>query len=232
MHGACGFLNLGFIYVDHRLDFHSGDHLDVELVIGQGLEHFRSDTAVASHANAEDAYCLSYAGILALPSPWGHASYLSSARRSPYKAMCFPDDAILATAFFFELARGVPLGQYEVSEIQKHGLNSIDPELLARKLRHLITTEHKGDSKDRQQAYWALGKKRDSGLISFFRDQLRLELGRDMIATYQIMIALQDIGEPTFGSDRSGYSFDDYELNRRDAESYLEGVSVSHNHAD
>jgi len=146
--------------------------------------------------------------------------------------MRFPKDAITAAAFSFELARGVPHGPYEVSEIQTHGLDGIDPELLARELRYLIIAEHKSDSGDRQQAYWALGKKRDSILIPFFRDQLRLELTRDMIAVYQIMIALQDMDEPTFGSDRSGYSIDDYELNRRDAESYLEGVSPSPNDAN
>ena len=145
--------------------------------------------------------------------------------------MRFPEDAIPAAAFIFEMARGVPHGPFEVSEVQKHGLDGIDPELLSRELRHLITAEYKSDSRDRQQAYWALGKKRDSGLIPFFRDQLRLELRRDMIAAYQIMIALQDIDEPTFGSDRSGYSFDDYELNRRDAENYLEGISLSQNNA-
>jgi hypothetical protein len=148
------------------------------------------------------------------------------------KAMRFPEDAIPAAVFFFEMARGVPHGPFEVTEVQKHGLDGIDPEMLSRELRHLITAEHKSDSMDRQQAYWALGKKRDTGLIPFFRAQLRLELRRDMIAAYQIMIALQDVGEPTFGSDRSGYSFDDYELNRRDAETYLDGISLSQNNAD
>lgn len=148
------------------------------------------------------------------------------------EAMRFPEDAIPAAAFFFELARGAPHGPYEVSEILKHGLEGIDPELLERELRYLITAEHKSDSRDRQQAYWALGKKRDSRLIPFFRDQLRLELRRDMIAAYLIMVALQDIDEPTFGADPGGYSFDDYELNRRDAENYLAGISLSQNNAD
>ena len=143
-----------------------------------------------------------------------------------------PGDAILAVGFFFELAGGVPHEPYEMSEIQKHGLDGLDPERIARELRDLITAEHKNDNRDRQQAYWALGKKRDRGLIPFFCDQLRLELRRDMIAAYQIMIALQDIGEPIFGSDRSGYSFDDHELNRRDAESYLEGRGVFYDSTD
>lgn len=120
-------------------------------------------------------------------------------------------------------------GPFEAGEIKRHGLDGIDPELLTRELRYWIAAQHRSDSRSRQQAYWALGKKRDGRLIPFFRDQLRLELRRDMIAVFQIMIALQDIDEPMFPSDRSGYSSDDYEMNRRDAESYLEGLTCSAN---
>lgn len=141
--------------------------------------------------------------------------------------MSFPEDAIPAAAFLFEQTRGVLQGPFEAGEIQRHGLVGIDPELLTRELRYLIAAEHKSDGEGRQQAYWALGKKRDGRLIPFFRDQLRLELRRDMIAVFQIMIALQDIDEPMFTSDRSGYSADDFELNRQDAESYLEGLTRS-----
>jgi hypothetical protein len=52
---------------------------------------------------------------------------------------------------------------------------------------------------------------------------------RDMIAVFQIMIALKDINEPMFPSDRIAYSSDDFEMNRRDAESYLDGVTRSAN---
>ena len=50
-----------------------------------------------------------------------------------------------------------------------------------------------------------------------------------MIAVFQIMIALKDINEPMFPSDRIAYSSDDFEMNRRDAESYLDGVTRSAN---
>ena len=139
--------------------------------------------------------------------------------------MRISEDAILAAAFRFESHRGLPLGPKENATIQKHGFQDLDPELLARELKHLITAEHKSDSRDRQQAYWALGKKRDPALLSFFRKQLRIELRRDMAATYQIMIALEDLDEPVFAPYHSGRALDDYELNRQDAERYLELVA-------
>jgi len=141
--------------------------------------------------------------------------------------MRIPESAIPVAAFIFESLKGVSLGTYELGEIDASGIGDVDPELLARELRYLITKEHKGDSRDRQQAYWALGKKQDPDLIPFFREQLRLEVRRDMIAAYQIMIALQDIGETTFHTDRSSYSYDEYELNRLDAQRYIDGLDSS-----
>jgi hypothetical protein len=140
------------------------------------------------------------------------------------EAMRFPEDAIPAAAFLFESHRGLSLGPHEVAAIQQSGLEATDPETLAHELKRMIAAENKADSRDRQQAYWALGKKRDPSLIPFFRDRLSLELRRDMIAVYQIMIALEDLDEPIFTQERSGRAMDDYELNRRDAERYLAHV--------
>ena len=132
-----------------------------------------------------------------------------------------PEFAIPAIAFRFEELRGTSLGHHEVSEIRKHGLQDMDPELLSRELRNLIDSESKSDSRDRCEAYWALGKKRDHSLLPYLRLKLQLELWRDMFAVHQILIALDDLGEQPFGSDRSGCSCHDYDLNRRDAEAYL-----------
>lgn len=138
--------------------------------------------------------------------------------------MRIPESSITAAAFLFESLRGATLRSHELGEIRKAGLDDVDPELLARELKSLIASEHKGDSRDRQQAYWALGKKLDHVLIPFYQAQLRLELRRDMFAVYQIMIALQDLDESIFDPHRSGYSCHDYELNRLDAERYLNAV--------
>ena len=138
--------------------------------------------------------------------------------------MRLPDSAIPAIAFRFEALHGRHHGPDELAEINQHGLGEIDPEFLARELCHLIHSESKADSRDRQQAYWALGKKLDAELLPFFREQLRLELRRDMFSVHQILIALDDLGEHPYGSDRTGYGSNDYELNRRDAEAYLQRV--------
>jgi hypothetical protein len=111
-----------------------------------------------------------------------------------------------------------------MAEIREHAIEDVDPELLARELRSLIDSESMADGRDRAQAYWALGKKLDRTLLPFFREKLRLELCRDRFAAYQILIALDDLGEQPFGSDRSGYGCHDYDLNRRDAEAYLDRV--------
>lgn len=138
--------------------------------------------------------------------------------------MRLPESAIPAIAFRFEGLHGRQISPHELAEIREHDIEDVDPELLARELRHLIDSESKADGRDRGQAYWALGKKLDRALLPFFREKLRLELSRDMFAAYQILIALDDLGEQPFGSDRSGYSIHDYDLNRRDAEAYLRRV--------
>ena len=141
--------------------------------------------------------------------------------------MRLPESAIPAIAFRFEGLRGRQISPHELAEIREHDIEDVDPELLARELRHLIDSESKADGRDRGQAYWALGKKLDHALLPYFREKLRLELRRDMFAVYQILIALDDLGEEPFGSDRSGYNCHDYDLNRRDAEAYLDRMGAT-----
>lgn len=139
--------------------------------------------------------------------------------------MRIPEDAIPAAAFVFERELGRELSEFETSEIARHGLDGISPDLLARELCSLIQMESKGDCRDRQQSYWALGKRHDRALLPFFREQLGLELQRDLFAVYQILIALDNLSEPCFSADRQEqYSADDYDLNRRDAEAYLNSL--------
>jgi hypothetical protein len=137
-----------------------------------------------------------------------------------------PESAIPAVAFRFEGLHGRQVGPHELAQIREHNIEDVDPEMLAGELRFLIDSESKADGRDRAQAYWALGKKLDPALLPFFREKLRLELCRDMFAVYQILIALDDLGEQPFGSDRNGYSCHDYDLNRRDSEAYLDRVGA------
>ena len=85
-----------------------------------------------------------------------------------------------------------------------------------------IEDDSSAEGKYRRQAYWALGKRRDKNLISFLRERLRIEMSRDPDATYQILIALDDLQEPVFSERREGhYSVLDEELNLDDARAYL-----------
>jgi len=66
----------------------------------------------------------------------------------------------------------------------------------------------------------------DRELLPFFREQLGIEMQRDLEATYQIMIALDNLDEPIFSAERNGsYSILDHELNRQDAEFYFRKLS-------
>src|SRR5258708_7500464 len=118
--------------------------------------------------------------------------------------MRFPQEAIAAAAFAFEAARGNELGEFEETKIAKYGLTNVDPDVIARELIPSVRDESKSDSAYRQQAYWALGKKFDASLLPFFTEALRLEVERDLDATYQIMIALDNLGEPVFSAARPG----------------------------
>ena len=139
--------------------------------------------------------------------------------------MRFPENAISAAAFHFEKSNGSQLSEFEASEIERHGLSEIDPELVAKELRAAVHDNYKTDSTYRQQAYWALGKRFDSALIPFLRERLQLELRRDLIAVYEIMIALDNLEEPVFSNLRDcSVAMHEYELNRKDAEAYLDAL--------
>jgi len=57
----------------------------------------------------------------------------------------------------------------------------------------------------RATAYWALGKRYNNNLIPKFKAWLSQEvMSLEDEAVYQILIALDNIGEPAFGSDRDG----------------------------
>ena len=139
--------------------------------------------------------------------------------------MIYPESAITAAAYLFERANGDTLDETRLAELKRHGIENIDPDVVARELKFAVDRDHKSDSTYRYQAYWALGKKHDATLIPYFRDWLSLEVRRDLLATYQILIALDNLNESVFSSARDGYSYDEYELNQIDALSYLDSVA-------
>ncbi len=78
------------------------------------------------------------------------------------------------------------------------------------------------DSGYRSAAYWALSKRHDGSLLAHFRSWLGHELGQEEPnGLFQLMIALDNLNEPVFAGDRTGYAYHEIELNRRDAKRYL-----------
>ena len=71
-------------------------------------------------------------------------------------------------------------------------------------------------------AYWALSKRFDPSLVPAYRRWLSKALEQeDEQAIFQLMIGLDNLEEPVFGTDRSGYASFEEALNRRDATRYL-----------
>jgi len=135
--------------------------------------------------------------------------------------MSFPKDAILAATFLFERALGNEMGDYELDEIRRWELGDSDPDPIAKEMMSSVLEEGTEDAAYCRSVYWALGKRFDPALVPFFKERLALELKRDVEATYQIMIALDNLGEPVFSPARSSCSVLDHDLNRADAEGYL-----------
>jgi hypothetical protein len=138
--------------------------------------------------------------------------------------MQFSKELVMAAALVFEAANGRRLESCERSEIRDHGLTNVDASELSRALVDMIESDSEDVVGDRGAVYWALGKRFDQALLPFFRKQLGVELQRSMDAAYQIMIALDNLNEPIFAEERSSYSFDAYDLNRRDADRYLVSI--------
>ena len=128
---------------------------------------------------------------------------------------------LTAAAFCFEAARGVRHSDFETEIIEESGLETTPPDELAQILWHWLATEG-ADSPLRGSAYWALGKRRDPRDLAPLVAALRRELPRDADVVYQILIALEDLGESAFPPEQRGRSSRDHELNRAAAQRYLD----------
>ena len=127
---------------------------------------------------------------------------------------------LTAAAFRFEAARGVRHSDFETDIIEESGLETVPPDDLAQTLWHWLATEG-ADSPLRGSAYWALGKRRDPRDLAPLVAALRRELPRDADVAYQILIALENLGEPVFPPEQRERSSRDHELNRAAALRYL-----------
>lgn len=129
-------------------------------------------------------------------------------------------DFLMAAGLRFERERGVPHAPFEKAEVDEAGLANTDPDELARTIWEWLDGVG-ADSEWRNCAYWALGKRYDPRDRAPLVAALRRELLRDVDAAYQVMIALDNIGEPVFAPERMGRSALDRAENRADAERYL-----------
>lgn len=139
-----------------------------------------------------------------------------------HKNMKINEDNIGAVAYIFEKEAGCSLGELEENEINNSGLAEESPFELAENIIKLLTQNKEINESFRTSLYWALSKRDDRSLIKHFSKWLRYEVNNNSSSIYQILIALSNLGESVFGSDRNGsYSYFDTELNLRDAKEYL-----------
>jgi len=94
-------------------------------------------------------------------------------------------------------------------------------DFLAATIRETLAAEAGLDPIILSAAYFALGKRCDPADVPFLRDRLKVELNRDPQVLFQVMIALENMGEDVFSPERDSYSILDAELNRSDAIRYL-----------
>jgi len=118
----------------------------------------------------------------------------------------FPREALAAAAYRFAQASGERIQLAEFDAILLHNLSGVDPDELALTIRESITSDD-ADPAYRQSAYFALAKKSDDDLLPFFRERLRAEFDAgELDACYQLMFALEDLGEDVFPVGREAPS--------------------------
>ena len=113
------------------------------------------------------------------------------------------------------------LDEYVLSEIENHNLANSNVRDLTEEVKSLISSGSLKDE-ERATAYFSLGKLFEPKLKGYFQNRLKLEVEKNTVAIYQLLICLDNIDKPVFGADRNGsYSYNDYELNLRDARQYI-----------
>ncbi|MEM7187827.1 MAG: hypothetical protein AAF466_14350 [Bacteroidota bacterium] len=127
-----------------------------------------------------------------------------------------------ASAYVFEMANGNDLQDFRREVVTTSQLPDINPDQLAQHIVHGIEVDDYMDPNTRGTAYWALSKRFDTTLIPLFRKWLKKELElQNFGGMFQLMIALSNVDEPIFDSQRTGYASFEQDLNERDAHAYL-----------
>lgn len=137
--------------------------------------------------------------------------------------MKITQDQFEALAYIFEKNNGNALGMFENRVIDESGLKDTPVQILADAIVETLSEDYSEEISFRSEAYWALSKRFDKTLIPFFQARLEKELAIPGVpAVFQLLIALDNLTEPVFGTDRdASYAGHDVELNIRDAKAYL-----------
>lgn len=136
--------------------------------------------------------------------------------------MNFTRENILDIALIFDEANGNSLDDNDALLVKSSGLYELSANEIERLLIETITQDKTPEY--RGSAYWALGKRYNKKLLPELKRLLADEVESNNAGTlYQLLIALDNLGEHVFGEDRKGsYGAADTELNIRDAKVYLE----------
>lgn len=137
--------------------------------------------------------------------------------------MKLTNDQLEEAAYIFEKVNGNSHSDFENRIIAESNLTRFNPPELERIIFEGLENGIYDGLADRISAYWALGKRFNRDLIPYFKKWLQKESDlNDQQAVYQLLIALGNMGEPVFNSDREGGSASwETELNMRDAKKYL-----------
>jgi len=131
-------------------------------------------------------------------------------------------DQFDAAVYIFEKNKGNFKTAYEEMIIAESGLSNLKAKELEKIIVEGLNSNFYKGTKIRTSAYWALSKQFNAELIPDFKKWLEMEiLKKNSGVVFQLMIALDNLEEPVFHTDRNSYSIAEIELNMRDAENYL-----------
>lgn len=127
-----------------------------------------------------------------------------------------------AAGYIFEKANGNNHDTSLEKVIHESGLEVYDVAILEEIIIKGINAKVYNESQLKTSAYWALSKRFNYELIPSFKKWLKMEIvANNVEPIFQLMIALDNLEEPIFNRDRTGYAFDEIVLNLKDAKTYL-----------
>ncbi len=136
--------------------------------------------------------------------------------------MKLTNDQFEEAAYIFENANGYSHSDYEKKLIGESKLNGFNKTELEKIIVDGLNSDIYETETERISAYWSLYKLGNRNLITDFKNWLEMELKNENKNTiFQILVALDSLGEPAFHENRTGRAADETELNLRDAMKYL-----------